>query len=54
MSRDDLQIAALVMMLVLGLAAYRRLRDAGAASVPDERPPEPPKKPADKPPGDGP
>jgi hypothetical protein len=44
MNRDTVQTAALVVLMVLALVGYRKLRDAGAASIPDDRspPPSPP------------
>jgi hypothetical protein len=39
--RDAVQTAVLVAMFVLALVGYRRLRDAGAESVSDEREPSP-------------
>lgn len=40
------QVGALVVLFVLGMVGFQRFRDAGAASIPDERPPLP-KRPGD-------
>jgi hypothetical protein len=51
MRDDTVQIVALAVMMILAAAGYRRLRDAGAAAIPDERAPPPPH-PVPRPDGD--
>ena len=38
---DIVQVGALVVLFVVGMIGFQRFRDAGAASIPDERPPLP-------------
>jgi hypothetical protein len=44
---EFVQIGVLVVLFVMGMVGFQRFRDAGAASIPDERPPTP-KKPTER------